>query len=49
MVYVAGAPIGAYTTVEIATQWAHKYQTDNKSATHLHAELYARKYPVVEQ
>lgn len=52
MVYVAGdwAELGAYTTVEIATQWAHKYQTDNKLYNAFaRAELYARKYPVVEQ
>lgn len=51
MVYVAGdwAELGAYTTVDIATQWAHKYQTDNKLYNAFaRGVMYDRKYPVVQ-
>jgi hypothetical protein len=51
MVYVAGewSELGAYTTVEIANHWAHKYQTNNAMYNQFaQTALHYRKYPVVE-
>jgi len=51
MVYVAGdwVELGAYVNVEIAQQWAHKYQTNNAMYNQFaQTALHYRKYPVVE-
>lgn len=51
LVYVAGewVELGAYINIEIAQQWAHKYQTNNVMYNQFaQSALYARKYPVLE-
>lgn len=51
MVYVAGdwSELGVYENVEIATQWANEYQTNNTLYNQFaQTALYYRQYPVVE-
>ena len=52
LVYVAGewVELGAYPPVEMAQQWANKYQNNNAMYNQFaHTALFYRKHPVVEQ